>query len=571
MICPPIVSTAPPLNSASVPVPKVSPVSKATKPSTLSLIRPSTPDAVSGSFVSPASATVATRNDDLLNLASAADLVTADSFSAKSEEFTLNTIPSVDSIPRDCPFLAVQFQDHWSFGNISRKGKKAGPTITFTATSTDGVSWQNMRNVMTGSPEVMLEGCLDIFPSKVNYQSLKGPLTRPRYSAVVAGASAEQEVFDEVNGDVVTIHHPELPDVELDVPLSVETGPEDGPLQGYFNEQASVPPVFQAAALSLVRRGVPAADLSSERFVSLVAEPAPSNLPPPVLEALVKSTYQEHRRVISLMAARLSLTNAREKHAVLAFINALTELKAERKWKASTLMHKAASLQGALKLFPIYHQGAPCIMLTDAPQWRLACRKFQQDAREEKPVQARPATWAEVKAAINKANSSGVKVALLLGWLTASRLGCILSLAPSDVVINRGFTLSITFYRGKGVKARGPYTVHTAAVPPVFRNMLKRHLEERLSRVFPRHLKGSSLKDALRAVNVKLEQRSIRRGALQTMALNGSDEKTLMLYSGHTQVSTLRRYLNWNAVNSKTQQTMAKDGAVLTSPTSKRK
>jgi hypothetical protein len=50
---------------------------------------------------------------------------------------------------------------------------------------------------------------------------------------------------------------------------------------------------------------------------------------------------------------------------------------------------------------------------------------------------------------------------------------------------------------------------------------------------------------ALRVANPSLNLRAMRRGALQTMALGGTPAEVLMSYSGHTNVATLKRYLDW--------------------------
>ena len=82
--------------------------------------------------------------------------------------------------------------------------------------------------------------------------------------------------------------------------------------------------------------------------------------------------------------------------------------------------------------------------------------------------------------------------------------------------------------------------------------------------MFPSSVKGEHLKDALRVINPDLEQRSIRRGALQAMAENGVSEEMLMRFSGHTQVTTLRRYLNWNQKNSLVRATQISSAKHLT-------
>jgi hypothetical protein len=57
---------------------------------------------------------------------------------------------------------------------------------------------------------------------------------------------------------------------------------------------------------------------------------------------------------------------------------------------------------------------------------------------------------------------------------------------------------------------------------------------------------GKVVATALKQADPELEQRSIRRGALQHMASDGeTSEETLMMFSGHRRVETLRRYLDW--------------------------
>ena len=50
-------------------------------------------------------------------------------------------------------------------------------------------------------------------------------------------------------------------------------------------------------------------------------------------------------------------------------------------------------------------------------------------------------------------------------------------------------------------------------------------------------------------IDSQLEQKSFRRGSLQTLSRAGVDEATMMHFSGHATVRMLHRYLNWGAVN----------------------
>ena len=68
---------------------------------------------------------------------------------------------------------------------------------------------------------------------------------------------------------------------------------------------------------------------------------------------------------------------------------------------------------------------------------------------------------------------------------------------------------------------------------------------------------------ALRRISSDLENRSLRRGALQALAISGVDEPTLLLFSGHVLVSTLRRYLAWGAIGSEKKDKMINAATVL--------
>lgn len=57
---------------------------------------------------------------------------------------------------------------------------------------------------------------------------------------------------------------------------------------------------------------------------------------------------------------------------------------------------------------------------------------------------------------------------------------------------------------------------------------------------------GEQVRDRLRAVNPQLEQRSLRRGRIQALAVgrNRMSDEELLKLSRHTTVEMLRRYLN---------------------------
>jgi integrase len=150
------------------------------------------------------------------------------------------------------------------------------------------------------------------------------------------------------------------------------------------------------------------------------------------------------------------------------------------------------------------------------------------------------------------------QVAMILSWFTAARCGCVLQLHAVDVELT-DTGLSVRFRRGKSVRVRGPYTVHTPRLPEQLANKIRSWLEERAGRSLFPSTKGVGIKLALRRAHPELEQRSLRRGALQTLACApGMTDALLMEFSGHTQVTTLRRYLNWGKVATHLRTEMVK-------------
>lgn len=137
---------------------------------------------------------------------------------------------------------------------------------------------------------------------------------------------------------------------------------------------------------------------------------------------------------------------------------------------------------------------------------------------------------------------------LTLWWTTAARPGDAIYLDFRDMRQqgNNG-EVSIKFLKGKGVNLRGPYTVHTALPKPWMKH--KHWILQDIGReIVPEdqveHVQKLTLL-ALRKVDTELEARSIRRGAIQTLAAAGATDDTLMMFSGHKSVATLHRYLDW--------------------------
>ncbi len=292
---------------------------------------------------------------------------------------------------------------------------------------------------------------------------------------------------------------------------------------------------------------------------------APKALHIPTLAKLgiVKTTHQEHQRMLTTL---LDLpTDLLKAPLTTAIIESLTRMSITRRWRATTLLKYLCTAQGALAMLPMYVR-TPAILLNNCPIWRQALRGATHRAKQELPRQPAPATFNDVTTAIRMESSHPVRTALILTWLTCARTGCILQLSRDDVDLRPDGSLSIRFRKGKGARVRGPYTVHTTVIPPQLLAMVRSWLDQRKSKLF-NMIKGRDIMLALRRVSPTLEQRSLRRGSLMTLsATPGVTDQLLMEFSGHTQVTTLRRYLSWGTQAVHLRTSMVEVAKTLTAP-----
>jgi len=223
-----------------------------------------------------------------------------------------------------------------------------------------------------------------------------------------------------------------------------------------------------------------------------------------------------------------------------------------RQWRWSTMLRNMCLLQGALQKLPLTH-GVPAVKLSESAEWAAALTFAASQARSERPKFAKICTYANVISAIRMESSRAVRLLLGMSWLLCGRTGDVRQLLPNDVKTmkmgdaNGGVQITVTFYRGKTIKKRGPYSLHTRA-PQELVDLLG--LNEPTQSWVPL-LGKASVKDvlgSLRRVDSGLENRSVRRGALQALATAGVDEPTLLLFSGHAALSMLRRYLGWGSI-----------------------
>jgi len=359
-----------------------------------------------------------------------------------------------------------------------------------------------------------------------------------------------------------------LPDPKVNEEAEPSHDPDDEPedFDDLVDFWSAAPGTFPEDALRPFRSGngasLPAvAALRGSDLVALLKQPTPP-MPRLAAEGLVATTRAEHLRTLRLLSDMPPrLQNLPLSAAIITFV---TSLASSRRWRHTTRLKKLATAQGALTLLPLYRT-APAITLSTCPTWRQAMRAAGIKAREELPRQPKPATAAEVTQAIAKEPSLPTAAAIIVAWHTAARVGCVLQLDAEDVLLNSDRSISVRFRRGKSVRARGPYTVHTGPLPRQhFDRLLRWHARRRHS-LFKTSTTGAEVRTALRRINPELEQRSLRRGSLQALAQSPNiTDEVLMLFSGHTQVSTLRRYLSWGVAARHTQKVMSAHAPAIT-------
>ena len=288
----------------------------------------------------------------------------------------------------------------------------------------------------------------------------------------------------------------------------------------------------------------------------MLGQPKAINIPDLVQRALVKTTRSEHVRAIAFMRTSLN-DELLSLPMSTAIVEMYTRAAIARKWRSTTLLKNLTTAQGALAILPVYLQ-APQILLRNCPIWSQAIRAANISSRQTLPQQPKAATWSQVQQALDQEPSPPKFCTLLLSWISCARVGCILQLTTQDVTVHEDQTVTIRFRRGKAVRSRGPYSVHTAPVPDRYYNRLLKWLAQRRAWLFPKTCTGQQIKESLRKVDAQLEQRSIRRGALQTLAaIPGVTTEQLLLFSGHTTERMLLRYLNWGTEAVHQRRTMA--------------
>jgi hypothetical protein len=276
-----------------------------------------------------------------------------------------------------------------------------------------------------------------------------------------------------------------------------------------------------------------------------------------------KSTLAGHARALRRLTDSVAPAHLMDAPYVPAILELVSMNRKDRNWSWSTTLRHMGEIAGALTNLPL-SKNIAAIEISRDPHWLAAIRGVAAQSREERPRVPKPITATAVVAAIRAEPRQAVRRLVALTWLACGRTGDCRQLTSKDATLQDS-TLTLTFRRGKTIAKRGPYSLHTK-LPEEWRPLLS--IEDNDTKWIDT-IRTASVKDiliALRRIDPSYENRSLRRGALQSLANSGTSEEVLLLFSGHTNVITLRRYLQWGAIGQHKKNVMTQAAEALRAP-----
>jgi hypothetical protein len=206
----------------------------------------------------------------------------------------------------------------------------------------------------------------------------------------------------------------------------------------------------------------------------------------------------------------------------------------------------AGALIGAYRQTAAWKTSIKAQDLMQSTQWKRALRGWDREVFE-RPLSEGifPVHREVVEKALATLRRYDCQTAryLILWWALCARPGDTAQLADGDLLWTSPIALTVTFRRGKAVIVRGgPYSVHTV-IPEdwsyIVKNTASPNSLKEQERVHQMAMR------TLLEIDPKIQARSMRRGALQTLALSGAKMETLLCFSGHRNEKMLLRYLDW--------------------------
>lgn len=211
----------------------------------------------------------------------------------------------------------------------------------------------------------------------------------------------------------------------------------------------------------------------------------------------------------------------------------------ELKW--STVQTLYGNAVGGIKSAPI--RGQSLTRDPTDPGWARIEKYIRKQVYKEEVGFPQPMTLNEAARVWEELQATQARNYFALWWMTAARPGDAAELEARNVTLT-DTGVSVKFVVGKGVSIRGPYTVFTDG-PQRWKRELKHLGHGRVISVNDKPVVRKYVLAVMKTVNKSLEERSVRRGALQLLGDTGTDDATLLQFSGHKTVQMLYRYLDW--------------------------
>lgn len=323
---------------------------------------------------------------------------------------------------------------------------------------------------------------------------------------------------------------------------------------------------FRTAGVDLT---IPSLQSATVRHLRNLKSADPNYTTALIRKGLAYETRCEHARVLKWAA------NLAEKEKSSTILDGqpvpwiLRQLQAKmrtKNWMWSTLVGKMTAIQGAFRILSIYLPTQMTWNLSDTPEWKLAARHARIKASSEIPSQALPATTEMVMKACLEAKKKNPNVAAIiaLAWISSARTSQILQMRKQELELFTtpdGAKAKLLLLRGKANRQKqqphaqeGLLGQFEQFVKPVYERTAdpKDFLFNAPSKQQRDNIMDE-IKNTLRSANnePRLENRSIRRGSLQTLARNGASVKVLLDCSGHSSETSLKRYLNYGRISTR--------------------
>lgn len=297
------------------------------------------------------------------------------------------------------------------------------------------------------------------------------------------------------------------------------------------------------------RKGPSPTVIRASAFLSMKVAEAPQEAMDMAWKGIGEAQRASHQRLLRLlqttMAEHFDLINL---PLPMACIKVLVRVRNALKWGAATMAKHAATMSGALNRLDQYMEGSELpVHLAQYSVWTDFIKETKRQERTQKARVPVAATWADVKRIMESLihrGKHGTAVMLLIAWTHAARPGDVWKLKKQDIQITDA-RVTVLWTRGKVVTTRGPYS--TFATPGPYHELMTEYLDRipHDAPLFPGVWKSQQFLKEVRTYDRALELKSLRRGALQCLSAAGYSESILLLFSGHSTVEMLRRYLGY--------------------------